>query len=338
MEEVNELQIQSFYKAIERAGSQIITPKPKPKIICTCNPANNWVKELFYDRYMNNTLPDDWLYIPSKIFDNPYIDDEYLNSLKSLPRYEYEVFVNGNWDIQQRSGAEFYKEFSLDKHVGETIYDHDQPIWLSIDENVNPYFPASVWQIHGRTAMCIDEFTMKNPKNTVEGLVNEFMFRYRNHKGGLIITGDRTSKKEDVKQEKGMDLFTVIAKQLSSFHPSIRLPSSNPSVWMRGLFINTILYSNYGGISILINPKCKATIADFVNVKEDPDPKKGKYKAEKATDPTSNVSYQKWGHLTDTADYFICQAFSADYIRYQNGSGAGSFIFGKDDFNESRRW
>ena len=73
LEEVNELQQKTFYKCIERAGSQIIDKQPKPLILATCNPANNWVKELIYNSWKNNTLPTNWLYIPSKITDNPFI-------------------------------------------------------------------------------------------------------------------------------------------------------------------------------------------------------------------------------------------------------------------------
>ena len=93
LEEINELHQQTFYKCIERAGSHIIPNGPKPIILATCNPTNNWVKELVYDHWKEGTLPPNWMYIPSKIFDNPFIPQDYLESLKSMPRYEYQVFV-----------------------------------------------------------------------------------------------------------------------------------------------------------------------------------------------------------------------------------------------------
>lgn len=72
-EEINELQQKTFYKGIERAGSHIIENQPPPLILATCNPTNNWVKELIYNKWKLGSLPEKWLYIPSKITDNPFI-------------------------------------------------------------------------------------------------------------------------------------------------------------------------------------------------------------------------------------------------------------------------
>ena len=333
LEEVNELNEKSFYKAIERAGSNIITPKPKPLVICTCNPASNWVKSLFFDRWENNELPDNWLYISSKIFDNPFIDEEYKNSLLSLPRYEYEVFVNGNWNMQKRSGAEFYKEFNLDIHVKSVSYDPSLPLWISIDENVNPYFPATIWQIHGKKACCINEISLRNPRNTTRDLGKEFAMMYPEHNAGVYITGDATSQKEDVKLEKGMNLFKLVQNELIKYKPSLKVLKSNPNVVTRQQFVNTIFWnqtrkSPYLGIEVIIDPRCKVTVQDYQNVKEDP--KGGKYKNEKETDSESGISYQKYGHMSDTGDYLLCFAFMNEYAQYQKGGKVFNVKVGKN--------
>ena len=188
-EEINECQQKTFYKAIERAGSHIIPKMPKPLILATCNPSNNWVKELVYDKWKLNDLPDKWLYIPSKITDNPFIPEDYKESLKSMPPYEYEVFVNGNWDLQERSGAEFYKYFSLDKHVKPCHYEPSLPLHISWDENVNPYLPCGIFQLQGKEIRFIDLILGRNPKNTIKDVCKEFIFRYSGHKSGLFVYG-----------------------------------------------------------------------------------------------------------------------------------------------------
>lgn len=317
LEEVNELQQKTFYKCIERAGSQIIPKQPKPIILATCNPANNWVKELIYNKWKTNTLPDNWLYIPSKITDNPFIPLDYLESLKSMPRYEYEVFVEGNWDLQERTGAEFYKYFSLDKHVSSTThYEPSLPLHISWDENVNPYLPVGIFQIQGKQIRMIDEILGINPKNTIRDVCNEFKFRYPNHNAGLFIYGDATSQKEDVKQEKGHNFFKLIQIQLESYKPIMRLAKSNPSIVMRGNFINTILFSNFGDIEILISSNCKTAVQDFTNTKEASDGTKDKTKVK---DTKSGISYQMYGHLSDLTDYLICEAFKNEYQMFQRG-------------------
>lgn len=338
LEEVNELNEKSFYKAIERAGSNIITPKPKPLIICTCNPANNWVKEKFYDAWEYGKLPDNWLYISSKIFDNPFIDEDYKKSLESLPRFEYEVFVNGNWNMQERSGYEFYKEFNLEVHVKDVRYDPSLPLWMSIDENVNPYFPVTLWQFAGKEARCIDEIALRNPRNTTKDLGIEFKMRYHDHKAGLIITGDATSQKEDVKQEKGMNLFRLVQNELAEYKPSLRVLKSNPNVITRQQFMNTIFWNQtrndpFMGVKVFINPLCKLTVQDYLNVKEDPggttNGRRGKLK-EKETDGKTGVSYQKYGHMSDTGDYVLCYAFMDEYMKYQKGGKVFNVTVGKN--------
>jgi hypothetical protein len=325
-EEINECQEKTFYKAIERAGSHIISNMPKPLIMATCNPANNWVKDLIYDKWKTNDLPKQWLYIPSKITDNPFIPNEYLDSLKTMPRYEYQVFVEGDWDLQLKTGAEFYKEFSLDKHVKDVSYKPELPLWLSIDENVHPYFSCTVWQIQGKTATQIDELCMRNPNNTIKGLCNEINERYRNHTSGMLITGDATSKKEDVKVEKGFNLYTLIRNELQKYRPQLKVLNSNASVYVRGQFINSCLFSNFKGINIVIGSNCKESIKDWLNTKQDSDGTKLK---KKIKDNLSGVSFEEFGHLTDTADYLLTTVFPNEYALFQNGGSLIKISFGK---------
>jgi hypothetical protein len=315
-EEINECQQKTFYKAIERAGSHILKKQPKPLILATCNPANNWIKELVYDKWKTDTLPSNWLYIPSKITDNPYIPADYLESLKSMPRYEYEVFVEGNWDLQERTGAEFYKYFSLDKHVKECHYEPMLPLHISWDENVNPYLPCVIYQLQGKEIRLIDTILGINPNNTVRDVCKEFIFRYRNHDSGLFIYGDATSQKEDVKQEKGYNFFRLIENELRQFKPILRVSKSNPSVVMRGQFFNTILFNNFADIVFKIDPSKKEAISDFTNTKEASDGTKDKAKEK---DSKSGVSYQKHGHISDATDYLLCYAFRTEFETFQRG-------------------
>lgn len=316
LEEVNELQEVTFYKCIERAGSHIIPNQPKPMILATANPANNWVKTNIYDKYKADALPHNWLYIPSKITDNPYIPADYLESLKSMPRYQYEVFVEGNWDIQLKVGGEFYKCFELDKHVRQCPYNPNLPLHISFDENVNPYLPMGIYQIDGRHIMQIDEIAGVNPNNTIKAVCGEFSRKYPSHNAGLFIYGDATSKKADVKLEQGHNFFRLITDALAQYKPRLRVGTSNPSVAMRGSFINAVFENEFDGIKITFDPLCKRSINDFVLTKESADGTKNK---EMETDPTTKVRSQKVGHYSDCFDYMIVQAFADSFAKYQRG-------------------
>ena len=324
IDEINEIQKLTFLKILERSGSWTGSPGCPSKVIASCNPANNWVKEDIYDKWKEGKLNPRWAYIPSKITDNPHIPAEYIESLKAnLPRYQYTVFVEGVWDISLKTGGEFYKCFELDQHVSPTQYNPSLPLHVSFDENVNPYFPCGIFQLDGKHLIMIDEIAAKAPNNKVDWICREIERRYQGHTAGMFIYGDATSQKDDVKAEKGYNLFRLIQQGLKPLHSQLRVAPSNPSVVMRGMFINTLLEKNYEGIKITIGENCKTTIQDFVNLKEASDGTKHKAKE---TDPATGVSYQKYGHFTDLTDYLICVAFASEFAKWQRGSASFSNV------------
>lgn len=323
IEECNELQQASFYKAIERAGAYIPPigyTKPPPLIMMTCNPANNWVKDMFYDASLGRdgkTLPPEWLFINAKITDNPAVtsDEAYMESLKLMPFYEYQKYVLGDWDIQLKTGGEFYKCFNLDNHVGKCVYDPSKPLHISFDENYRPYFPLGIFQMSGKHVYMIDYIAANTPDNNIDGICKQFERKYPNHNSGLFIYGDATSKKGDVKLEKGHNFFTLILDKLSRYKPSLRIPKSNPSVVMRGSFINAVFEKEIFDCKFTIDENCKIPIADFINIKES---KEGD-KAKKVVKGADGVSYQEYGHFTDLTDYILIYLWSDEYHKYQFG-------------------
>ena len=123
IDEVNEIQEQTFNKVIERSGSWNGAGVVPIKIICTCNPTHGWVKNRFYDKWEANKLPEGWRYIPAKLTDNPYLSPDYVTSLqKNMPEYEYKVFVEGRWDVKLE-GLLFddneFKRFKLNEIQGD---------------------------------------------------------------------------------------------------------------------------------------------------------------------------------------------------------------------------
>ena len=118
-DEVNELHKETFYKLIERSGSWIGSPGCPIKILLTCNPTQGWVKELFYKQWINNTLPKGWAYVPAHITDNPYVDKNYLESLKTMPPDNYKIFVEGDWNVSAE--GTLFKQSDLIRFKAEDL-------------------------------------------------------------------------------------------------------------------------------------------------------------------------------------------------------------------------
>jgi hypothetical protein len=134
------------------------------------------------------------------------------------------------------------------------------------------------------------------------------------HIGRVYILGDATSKKQDVKQEQGMDLFALIIQHLKEYKPERKIEYSNPNVIMSANFVNSILEGNVQGLSIGVDKSCTVAIADFENTKED---KNGKIDKTIVRDPVTKISYQPWGHMVDILRYMICTTYKNEYLKYQ---------------------
>ncbi len=289
------------------------------------------------------TIPPNTLIIRSTYLNNYWVvgfPDDKLNKgfydIQTIADFEadkksdynfYKIYALGEWG-RLTKGGEFYKAFNPSVHVRSDIYyNSDLPLHISFDENVNPYLSLSIYQAEGNTVCKIDEICLTNPLNTLNHTLTEFKRRYPVNKSGLYVYGDRTSLKADTKLEKGQNFFTIITNNLREYNPSLRLPTRNPPVAMRGNFINEKIL---GGNLFFISDKCKNTITDYLYTKEASDGTKLK---EKAKDPNTGVTYEKYAHLNDTDDYMIIQYFQREFLLYQRGGREAKMVVGKRNYN-----
>ncbi len=91
------------------------------RIYLTCNPGgvgHAWVKRLFIDRnFRSGENPDDYSFIPAKVFDNEVLlkkNPEYLEQLESLPQKLKNAWLNGNWEQFE---GQFFSEFDVNIHT-----------------------------------------------------------------------------------------------------------------------------------------------------------------------------------------------------------------------------
>jgi hypothetical protein len=223
-----------------------------------------------------------------------------------------------------KKGGEFYKLFNYAKNVVKNkivggkpeLYNPSLPLHATYDFNVNPYMTVCLWQLSGKKAIQIDEICLSSPRNMTEEVSKEIMRRYPEHTSGLFIYGDPSGKKEDTRSEKGHNDYIIIKRVLAQYHPSERVFKSAPSVVSRGGFINAVFDGSIEELEILIGDNCLNTIEDYMFLKEDSDGTKLK---ERVKDPTTEVTFEKYGHCSDANDYFLCWVFAKEFAIYQKG-------------------
>lgn len=317
-EEINECQHQTLLKAFERAGSWGISGnQPFPYVLATCNPTNGWVKTEIYEPWKNGELKDSWLYIQSKITDNiQNLDPIYVEGLKDLPLYEYEVYVNGNWDVQLKTGGEFFKDFDINQHVKPVNYDSSKAIHISIDNNAYPYIAISVWQIIDNNIIQIDEIPARDPNNVASkagAMVVQYL-RKKNYQNTVFIYGDQTTTSRNTIDENKKSFLDLFVDKISAeYSVQKRIPSSNPPVALSGDFLNAIYSSNYADLSITIGEHCKESINDYILTKQDKDG--GMLK--KRIKDGNGVTYEENGHLSDCKRYLIVESCKVEFNKYK---------------------
>lgn len=267
----------------------------------------------------NKYIVGDWAVNPAGelIQVGGFVDQHTIDDFEKdkLDDYEYyRIYGLGDWG-KIRTGGEFWKKFKYADHVNKIDWDKDLPLWLSWDENVNPYLTCTIWQIRGKHIQQIDEICLEDPRNRVKDVCAEIIKRYPVHQvAGMKVGGDRTSIKEDVKLEKGENFFTKILEYLKDYKPVLNIQSKNPSVVQSGGFINEIYEgASKSGITIGIHERCKKSIFDYQYALEDSD---GTIKKTKKKNKVTGVTYEEFGHCSDVKRYIVTRAFEADYNAY----------------------
>lgn len=115
----------------------------KPRIYYTCNPGgvgHGYIKRLFIDRrYEEGENPDDYVFIPARVYDNDILmkaNPEYLNMLKALPPAKRKAHLEGDWNVYE---GQVFEEFRDDPcHYIDRIGSHV----------IEPFNPPMHWRIY----------------------------------------------------------------------------------------------------------------------------------------------------------------------------------------------
>jgi hypothetical protein len=214
-----------------------------------------------------------------------------------------------------KTGGEYFSQWDRLKHVVDLPIKEGFPVHLAFDYNRNPYITCTCFQMWWDEADRIwivnkfDEFCLEAPKNYTEALCLEIDYKYYHIlKNGLFYYGDYSGKNGRTNSnEDDYDVIKrVLKKYIGSYSDKVIV---NQGLAKRHDFMNKILA---GGLPIryYTNPRCKNSINEYEYLKEDPNG--GKLK-QMATNPNTQVSYQKYGHIADSDEYFFTSAFSQFY-------------------------
>lgn len=229
---------------------------------------------------------------------DPDKTDEWV--LKARSNYTREEDWNREMelDFTQVSGVRAYPNFRAQVHAAEKLeYNKMLPLCLCVDFNVG----IMVWpivQIVKGDPQVIDEIVM-DPAD-VPSMTQKFREKYPQHPADLWIFGDASGhSRSSHDQQSDYEIMRVHLRGYPS-PISWRVPEgvANPPVRDRLNAVNLMIKDPDGRSRFKVDPSCKHTLADFVEVILAPDG--GIKKVSSSSDP-----YSKRTHASDAIGYML---------------------------------
>lgn len=303
LEEGQELQKKTFEKCKLRAGRHIIPDRetqPRPMVLLTCNPSQNFTKELFHTPAKNGTLPPDFYYLQSLMADNPSLTDDYLQGLENLDEITRAIFVDGDWDVLdvQRPFAYSFDKFKTVR-AGLTFY-RDHPVILSFDFNRDP-ITCLAGQSYDQTIRVLKEYRLANSD------IYELCARIRSDFPLVTffeVTGDATGRNTTAMTKGATNYYLIIQQELNVPSYAFKVPQVNPSVKDSRVLLNSICARHP---DFLIDASCLWTINDLLHVEVDD---KGELIKDRA-------NANREADLLDCLRYLL-YTYNHDFVRYLN--------------------
>lgn len=157
------------------------------KLLCTCNPSSNWVKNFFWDRYKKNTLPPEVKFINTVNKKNIFRNKDYEKSLSQLSDSQYKRLELGDWDYNQDLDQLFdlQKIESIQKiknNISDTYYISCDIARFGSDATI-----IVLWK--GLEIIDIQKFT-KTDLATISKNIQELANKYKIKREQIIVDGN----------------------------------------------------------------------------------------------------------------------------------------------------
>lgn len=159
-------------------------------VFYTTNPKRNWLKRDFYDKWKNGTLEKEKFYLPCYIYDNPFLEKDYVRKMQLLVKKDkasYERLYKGNWDYEDNPymlcEQEMIEAIFGNNHVpyGKRCITADVARFGS-DKAVIGYW--SGWQL-------MDVITLDISKTTdIELAIKTLRFKYKVSRNRVVVDAD----------------------------------------------------------------------------------------------------------------------------------------------------
>lgn len=227
------------------------------------------IEEVFFIDYEHKTAPEGTYFVEVN-----YTEIEHLGVLskqfieraellkKNKPEEYQIVYLNQPPDQGIRTVVKYFN----DENIAKVNYFPDETLILTMDFNVDPMMWA-VMHKDDEGLYQFDEIVIENC--TTQDAVNEFLIRYPEHKGTIMLCGDASGNYRKTQSNQSDYVIVKNALLRYGYSPNKviqRTRGFNPPIVHRIRCFNELVYSSGGERHFIVDPKCKWTIYNMKNL------------------------------------------------------------------------
>ncbi|MFR1671624.1 MAG: PBSX family phage terminase large subunit [Candidatus Gastranaerophilaceae bacterium] len=265
---------------------------------------------------VNSLYHDDALIIHINYNENPFCSKDIIKQAQLCKIHkpdEYEHIWLGK--PRKQSAGSVVKYFTQD-NIKILNYRPELDLHISCDFNVDPMS----WVIAHKSddkVFFIDELVLDN--TTTAAATKEFIKRYSQHSGRIIINGDASGDNRSTQSE--YTNYVIMKNILEDYFKRdvcVDIRRFNPHIKNRIAAFNNKVLDNNGNRCIIIDDKCKWLIYNIKNLKYKP----GSTEIDIPTiaQIKNNINLKYLMHIFDAASYMVEFYFPIEAINYLESS------------------
>lgn len=300
LEQMEGISQKMYERSKERLGSWYIPNMPPPILLGTFNPTQAWVKSKIYDKWRNDLLAPNEMFIEALPNHNPYVTKDQWENWENLDPISKAQMIQGIWKFLTDA-----KLFAYAFNAAKTVVDVETeegaalmkpkkslPVTISFDFNVDPITALACQNDGMKWGKVIKEYRLRNSD------IFELCTRIKSDWEGyfLLATGDASGRARNAITRGNRSAVQTVQRLLGLRPVQMKFPTSNPSVRNTRVLLNSLFHNH---TNFYISSECQYLIADLEGVKVD-----DKGDIDKKKDALKS-------HLIDGFRYWIWRNFRA---------------------------
>lgn len=216
-------------------------------------------------KYFVEQKHDNYRFIQAPTTQNIYLPKHYVEELKNA--YDEEYFrINVLGEFGDYTSGLVVKNFTSENINPKITYLKDYPIYITWDFNVDPMSCIIAHKTDDKVFF-IDEIILEN--STTQNTIDEFIRRYGNHEGDIIVTGDASGDNRSTQSELSnyMIIKNALKRHFKNQNIKFCLRPYNPPIKNRISAFNAMVCNHEKKRKLLVHPRCEKLLYNIHNLK-----------------------------------------------------------------------